>query len=221
MVIERIWREKKEPDAVRPGAEFSLEARTDNLKRRLEWAMKLSCQLEELSTEYTRNGFSTGGFSASIATASGAANGPPKTDPVTVNVADSAGNPMFVVSLLSDNGSLRATVESGNPAIREKLDRLPGDKYYDPFDRIRCVIAALTPEAEIGAAVATVVQGKLVFGSGGVDPATRTQIEQDRKNLAKAATDARDRAAVEGATVLQSPTTVGGPLRLKAPRTTG
>jgi hypothetical protein len=87
----------------------------------------------------------------------------------------------------------------------------------DPFDKIRCVMSALTPEWEIGASVATVTQGDVTFING-MDAGTRAEIGQtlhQRRQAAAEAAEASEKAAAMDATVLKATTAVSGPLKLK------
>jgi hypothetical protein len=121
---------------------------------------------------------------------------------------------LFTIEITTPGGDVAFAVRGATPAIQGVLDKLPPD-CDGPVRKVEAVMSALTPESEIGAAIGTVRQGTLVFGRGGMDPETRDQIEQQRQQSLKAATDARAREAIESATVLQAPTSVGAPLKLK------
>jgi hypothetical protein len=199
------------------GLEFDLRARADDARKRLEIAADIASAATQIGQMFDHEGYSTGGFTGSVVTASGQKSGPPKMDPVTVSIVDSTGQDLFTIAVTSKNGALDTVVTGATSAVQAQIDRLPpGWTHHSQI--IQAVMSALTPEAEIGAAVATVKQGGLVFGDGGVDPATRAALEQDRQQRQQAANDARDRETVEGATVLQASTTVGAPLKLKSPK---
>ena len=212
------WKRNEDTSRKRVDPQFDLAARTENLKRKLEYAGELAKRVAWSGREFAREGYSTGGFSASVVTASGRPDGEPKTDPVTLCVADKSGAPLFTIAVLPADTDDFFLLKGSTPAVQEKLDSLPENWGEDPIRKIEAVMAALTPEREIAAAIATVKQGALVFGDGRLDLATRAEIEEERRQRIQAANDIRERETAEGATVLQSPTTVGGPLRLKTPK---
>jgi hypothetical protein len=110
----KSWFEKK-PETTSwlsdPAAQFDMRARTESAKQRLEWAQKLTLQVTQLAAVHDAQGYSTGGISAEVMTISGRKDGAPKMDPMTVNVADAAGQPLFAVRLLQEKGQFRAEVD--------------------------------------------------------------------------------------------------------------
>ncbi len=215
----RAWRNKQQDERSpsRLGAEFDLNARTESAQLRLEWAAKLAYDINRLGEEYQQRGYSTGGITAQVATVSGRSDGAPKMDPVTVAVADKAGAPLLALRVLKDDAGARVEVDGLSPAAQDALARMPAT-FDDPFNRVRGALTAMTPDWEIGASVATVKQGGVVFGSS-MDADSRAQIDADwrQKRLdQKAAVEEQAQAAAQSAVVLQTPTTVGGPLKLKA-----
>jgi hypothetical protein len=209
---DKLRRLKKDDSKKRPGKEFSLRARTEEMKNLLGDAALVAAHIIHMGRDFQQEGFSTGGFTAEIATSNGLKDGPPKIDPVTVFVDDKAGGRLFTIEFFATDTGNGFRVKGATPAIQEKLDALPEGKA--PHEQVESVMSALTPADEIGASIACVKQGRLVFGAGAL-AAIVADKETAAKNIAAEETAAREREAVQGATVLQAPTTVGAPLKLK------
>src|SRR4051812_23978030 len=123
-MLESVLRRfKKNDNKQRPAREFSLSARSEDASVRLVDAAQVAERISLTGEDFRRKGFSTGGFTAEILTASGQKDGPPKMDPVTVAVHDKSGNPLFLVEILSNDFRIRGATS----AVAEKLKGLPAD----------------------------------------------------------------------------------------------
>ncbi|MEZ0259438.1 MAG: hypothetical protein ACAH80_00420 [Alphaproteobacteria bacterium] len=216
--LRNIFRRQAPPRREYLPRDFNLEKRRDEALLSLDYAAKMIDRLNYKGEKLEEQGFSMGGFKATVVTNDGQADGIPKIDPATILVSDKNGAPLLSIAICYDeNRDVKYNATGATPAVQTVLDAMPANFRGNPEEEMEAIVGSLTSTHEIAASVAYVKSGVL-HGPSHEMRAQAVQEHERREATARQVTaDRKMKDIVEGSTVLKEPLKAGSAIKLKTP----